>query len=74
MMVKENDPVFIPLKSSAMDKAAYDEKKRELTIHFTDGDLRTYKKVPKAIAVGFFNAGSHGVFFNAVIRNKFDHN
>lgn len=51
----------------------FDYEDQELTIYFTNGDIRTYLSVPKKTVDEFYEAKSSGQYFNLHIRDNFPH-
>lgn len=59
------------MPSSVIRFFRYDNKSRELTVHFVSGRRYVYLQVPAATAAGFRAADSKGAYFNAHIRDHF---
>lgn len=64
---------MIAVSSKAISAVEYHEKSKNLDIYFTNGDRRTYHKVPKTIYKQFMESGSQGQYFNYNIRDKYSH-
>lgn len=64
----------VSVNSSVMHMVQYDENKSTLTIAFHDGDLRTYRNVPREVYEAFLTNPSKGLFFNLNIRDQYAHN
>jgi hypothetical protein len=60
-----------PVSSSNLYSVGYDSVTRTLEVEFHSGRVYQYFGVPNSIYVGLMNAGSHGQYFNAHIRNVF---
>lgn len=67
---KQKDLKKHKVKSSNLDWVAYDEEEETLYVQFLNGSLYNYEKVPKDVFEGLLNAGSHGRYFYAKVRNK----
>lgn len=59
------------LSSSMIDRIAYDEEARALSIWFRETGRYVYSDVPKAIYDGLRGAPSAGRYFNAAIKRRF---
>ena len=59
------------LRSSMIDKVAYDEEARALSIWFCETGRYVYADVPKAIYDGLKKAPSAGRYFNDCIKRRF---
>ena len=59
--------------SSALTEVRYDAHSRDLEIRFVNGKTYRYSNVPRDIYEGLVTAPSKGAFFNAQIREKYDH-
>lgn len=70
---KESDVLFIPLKSSFIQAAAYDPAEHIMYIRFKTG-VYEYHKVPKNIFDLLIKAPSVGKFFGQVIKPNFVYN
>lgn len=55
--------------SSAL--SGFEWENDNLTIFFTNGDVRLYRKVPKKVADELFEAKSAGLYFNTSIRDVY---
>jgi KTSC domain len=61
------------MPSSVIRAAHYDPERELLDIVFTTGRRYLYHRVPPAEADGFRAAFSKGRYFNAHIRDAYDH-
>lgn len=59
--------------SSNIASIGYDESAQTLEIEFRDGGIYQYYDVPKEVYEEFINAGSHGKYFHAHIRDEYPH-
>ena len=59
------------LSSSAIDRIAYDEQSRTLSIWFRETGRYLYSGVPRAIYDGLRRAPSAGRYFNECIKRRF---
>jgi hypothetical protein len=59
------------LRSSVIEKVAYDVEARALSIWFCETGRYVYSEVPKAIYEGLKQAPSAGRYFNACIKRRF---
>lgn len=64
---------LIGVSSKAISAVEYHEKAKNLDVYFTNGDRRTYHKVPKTVYNQFMEASSQGQYFNYNIRDKYSH-
>lgn len=64
----------IPISSTHLSEADYDEATRELTITFADGATYTYDEVPEEVAIGLGNTISVGKYFRENIRERYRYN
>ena len=62
---------MIQIHSGAISEVEYHNKKEEFEVHFRDGTMTTYKKVPKNVYANFLKAESKGKFFNYNIRGVY---
>jgi len=60
-------PIPLPINSSAIAEAIYDDDFEELLIVFTDGSAFLYPVDPITVAT-FMSASSQGAYFNEHIR------
>ena len=63
----------IPVKSSNIASAAYDEATKSMEVRFKSGGTYTYAEVPKHVYDGFMSADSHGSFLAAHVKGKYSH-
>lgn len=61
----------IHVTSSNLRSVGYDPETRVLEIEFNSGDIYQYYNVPQKEYVGLMNAGSHGKYFQANIKNAY---
>lgn len=59
------------LSSSVIDRIAYDEDEKALSIWFRETGRYIYSDVPTAIYEGLKKAPSAGRYFNACIKRRF---
>ena len=59
------------LSSSAIERVAYDEDERVLSIWFRETGRYLYSEVPRAIYEGLKRAPSPGRYFNECIKRRF---
>lgn len=59
------------LQSSTIDRVAFDDHRRELTVWFEQGRKYVYFDVPGALFDALCNAPSAGAFFNQQIKDQF---
>jgi hypothetical protein len=64
-------PIQIPLRSSALAFATYDEDTELLEVTFTNGRTYTHQGVPKEIAEGLAEASSAGAYYNTTIKGVY---
>lgn len=60
------------LSSSTIERVAFDEQARELTIRFRHGASYVYSGVPRAVYEALRTAASAGAYFNRCIKGRFD--
>ncbi len=60
---------LIPIESSMLNKAGYDEKTRELGVVFNTGDMYIYENVPPSKYAGLLEAESVGAYMHKFIIN-----
>lgn len=61
------------LASSNIATVAYDPAAKELTVHFRNGQVYTYRDVDPATHRAFIDAPSPGAYLNRSIRGVFPH-
>ena len=59
--------------SSALTEVKYSAQSRDLDIRFVNGRTYRYFNVPPDVYEGLIAAPSKGTFFNAQIRDKYEH-
>ena len=59
--------------SSNLASVGYDDKNQILEIEFNSGSIYQYSNVPQGVYSGLMSAESHGGYFSAHIRNKYDY-
>jgi len=64
-------PLAVPLHSSTLLSAAYDDRIAVLELQFRDGTCYRYRDVPNTIYRNLLAATSQGGFFNRHIRGIF---
>jgi len=63
---------LVPIESSLVSMAGYNQAKRILAIEFAKtGTIKHYAGVSESVADAFFDAASHGRFLTSFIFNKF---
>ena len=62
-----------PLNSSSLKAAGYDPEKKLLEVEFLNGSVYQYRDVSPLITLEFFNAPSHGLYYNKHIKNHFEY-
>jgi len=60
-------PEWVPLQSSNVRAAMYDETSRTLSVQFLSGAEYDYYDVPKHVADGLFNSGSPGRYIRTAL-------
>jgi hypothetical protein len=60
------------LESSFLKAVGYDENYKRLELHWIDGRQYEYFHVPADVYLGFLAAESHGEFYNAYLKGKYD--
>ena len=65
-------PNWIPLKSSMLEAAAYNDEKWVLSIRFKSGLELAYQEVPPEVNDEFLSAPSQGKYYNANIKGKYE--
>ena len=68
-----NKPIrdVVPLGSSFLQDAQYNQQSQELTITMKNGNVYAYQGVPQSVAEGLFQASSKGRYYNQQIKEKF---
>ena len=63
------------LRSTMVRAVAYDGERRQLRVRFSNGALYRYHDVPQEVFDTLLDPpdGSHGRYFNDVIRDGFDY-
>ena len=61
----------VRVSSSNLREVGYDPETHILQIKFKGGSLYQYSGVPPHIHDGLMNAGSHGKYFSAHIRDRY---
>jgi KTSC domain len=62
---------YIELNSSNLHSVKYEAESEILTVIFQNGSKYSYFDVPEKVYLGLINAGSHGSFFHAEIKDSF---
>lgn len=62
---------MIPVSSSAISAIGYDPATGMMNVRFTSGKTYTFCGVPKSVADAFLSAASHGEYYSAHIRGKY---
>lgn len=57
--------------SSFIKHISYDDKRKEMTIHFVSGYVHTYDKVPKEVWEEAIKTPSIGKFFHSRIKGHY---
>ena len=63
---------WIPLKSSMLEAAAYNDEKWVLSIRFKSGLELAYQEVPPEVCDEFITSLSQGKYYNANIKGKYE--
>jgi hypothetical protein len=58
--------------SSCIDCIGHDNNDEILAIRFNSGNAYAYYNVPESVYLEFMNAKSHGAYFNAYIRKRYN--
>lgn len=61
------------VSSSNLASLGYNTDNEILEVEFNNGDIYQFFKVPKEVFNELMGASSHGVYFSANIRNKYQH-
>lgn len=64
-------PGRLPLGSTTLTAAAYDDSTEQLALDFSDGTRYVYSGVAISLYHDLLAAVSKGTFFNRFIRNRF---
>jgi hypothetical protein len=62
-----------PVASSNIKSIGYESSSEVLEIEFHSGGIYQYYSVPEVIWFGLMHAPSHGRYFHAKIRNRFNY-
>ena len=73
MPLKEKKMVNHMVISSEIEWIGYEHKDRMLQVEFIEGPVYRYQEVPHAIFEEFLQAPSHGRYFEAKVKGKFEH-
>ena len=65
--------IRISVVSSDLKSVGYDKNAKILEIEFNNFCVYQYVTVPEGIYIGLMSASSHGKYFAAQIKNKFNH-
>jgi len=60
-----------PVSSSNLRSIGYDPETATLEVEFNTGSVHQYHGVPQEVFDSLMQAGSHGVYFNANIKNSY---
>jgi len=63
--------ITVPLQSTALREASYDDATQTLNIAFTDGRTYTYEGVPDTVFNELRNARSPGSYWHANIKDAY---
>lgn len=66
-----NNLNWMAVNSSNLSRIAYDEDNQYLYIEFKSGKICLYKNVPQIEYENLMSSPSHGIYFNAYIRNAY---
>jgi len=61
----------VPLESTLLAAAVYDDSRRQLELDFRDGTRYLYSGIAPCLFRDLLSAVSKGVFFNRCIRDRF---
>ena len=59
------------VSSSNLASVGYDPQRHILEVEFLGGSVYQYYGVPEQVYRNLMNAGSHGTYFSAYIRNSY---
>jgi hypothetical protein len=65
-------PKWINIDSSFIDQVAYSEAARIFEVKLKNGQVYTYKGIPRKVWKDFMKSESKGKFFNAIIKQRYD--
>lgn len=60
-----------PVSSSNLRSIGYEPETSTLEVEFNTGSVYQYHGVPQEIFDALMQAGSHGIYFNANIKNSY---
>lgn len=63
---------MLNVESSNIHSVGYDGDTETLVVRFHGGTVYAYDGVPARVALAFMEADSHGSYFHANIRDRFD--
>jgi hypothetical protein len=61
----------VPLSSSAISSAGYDDETQTLDVSFTSGQTYTFQNVPSEIFDGLISAPSPGRYYHQQIKGNY---
>ena len=64
-------PVQELVRSSAIERVAYDQRERRLTVWFIGGRRYVYSEVPRTVYEALCAAESAGTYLNASIKGRY---
>ncbi|WP_419877687.1 KTSC domain-containing protein [Brevibacillus centrosporus] len=64
---------FVPVSSSNLSAVAYDAATQTLYIRFRSSGTYAYFNVPATVHQALMNAGSHGEYHAAFIKNRYSY-
>jgi hypothetical protein len=63
-----------PVKSSALKSVGYNEEKKLLEVEILEtGRVYQYKEVPLEEYMSFIEAPSLGIYYNKIIKDRYEH-
>lgn len=60
-----------PVSSSNLSSIGYEQETSTLEVEFNHGGIYQYHEVPEDVFDSLMQAGSHGIYFNANIKNDY---
>ena len=60
--------MLVPLQSDVIDSVSYNSDARRLYVQLVGGNAYTYEGVPWQVYRGLLEAGSHGAYYNRIVK------